>query len=174
MDVKEAIRKRRSVRSYSDRKIKEGTIEKIMEAVRLAPSASNTQDWHFVLVSDDDLKKKIVKEGECQNFVSEAAVIIAGITEAPDKLMKCEIPYGVVDLSIAMDHITLAATEKGIGTCWIGSFNQDKIKDLLEIPNGNKVVSLMTMGYPSKPLKEGNKDRKPLESIYSWEKYGQG
>lgn len=171
MIVKEAVKKRRSVRSYSEEELPKETVEEIMNVARLAPSASNSQDWHFVLVSEDGLKSELVRRADCQDFVAEAGLIIAGVTSSPDELMKCKVPYGIVDLSIALDHITLLAAEEGIGTCWIGSFDQDEAKDLLGIPEDCKVVSLMTMGYPKEPLEEKEKIRKPLDSILSWGKY---
>lgn len=171
MSVEDTVKKRRSVRSYSDENIAKDKVKEIIEAGRLAPSASNNQDWRFVLVEKDQLKEKFVEKAGCQDFVAEARVVLAGVTVSPGELMTCKIPYGIVDLSIALDHISLKAADEGVGTCWIGSFDQGEVKNLLDIPDGSKVVSLMTMGYPESSLDRRKKDRESLDRLMSWNKY---
>ena len=168
MDVKEAVLKRRSVRSFKDREVSRETLEDIMESVRMAPSASNRQDWEFVLVDDHSLKEKLYRAANGQAFVREAPVVVAGVATDPDEVMSCGVNPGVVDLSIALDHLTLRAAEEGLGTCWIGAFDQEKTKDILNIPDEYKVISLMPLGYPKSELEPKDKTRKDLEEVISY------
>lgn len=165
MNVKEAILKRRSVRSFSDENVSRSKLSEIMESVRMAPSASNRQDWEFVLVDDQATKEKLYRAANEQEFVREAPVVIAGVATDPDEYMSCEVKAGTVDLSIAIDHLTLRAAEEGLGTCWIGAFDQSETKEVLDIPENYKVITLMPLGYPEKELGAREKPRKDLEEI---------
>lgn len=171
MDVENAILARRSVRSYKDKDVEQKKLEKIMDVVKTAPSANNRQDWKFVIVRDEETKEKIYGAAHRQNFVREAPVVIAGITTDPDDIMSCEIPAGIVDLSIALDHLTLKAAEEGLGTCWIGAFNQEEAKEILKIPEEYEIVALMPIGYPKRPLKKEKKNRKNLEEVISYDSF---
>ncbi len=169
MNVMEAIRKRRSVRSYQKKRLSRGQIEEIMEAARLAPSAKNKQDWKFVIVVDEEIKEKICEAAYNQKFVKEASAVIAGISLDKDYVMACGVPSGYVDLAIAMDHISLAAVEKGIGTCWIGHFKQKEAKEILGVPDEYEIVALMAIGYPKKLLPTVEKNRKSLKEIICYD-----
>ena len=169
MDVLETIKQRRSVRSYQDKEIPEDTLKEILNAVRLAPSASNRQDWKFIVVKDEDTRKKLMGAANNQSFVGEAPVIVAAVSLNPDRVMSCEVPAYAVDLSIAMDHLTLAAAAKGLGTCWIGAFSQDKAKDILNIPDKYKLLTIMPLGYPADS--PGTKSRKDLNEVITYEKF---
>ncbi len=171
MEVKDAIERRRSVRSYEDRDVDRSTLEDIMDSVRLAPSASNRQDWKFVLVDEDSVKDQLYKAANEQSFVREAPVVIAGVATEPEEKMSCEVKAGTVDLTIALDHLTLRAAEEGLGTCWIGAFDQKKVKEILEIPEGHKVIALMPLGYPTYDLTAESKRRKKLEEIISYNEF---
>lgn len=164
MDVKDAIRARRSVRSYKNKEVSRDKIEEIINLVRLAPSASNRQEWKFIVV-DDEKKKEELRECASYKFIGDAPIIIAGVCTNPNHVMSCRINAGIVDLSIAMDHLTLKAAEEGLGTCWIGGFDQGRAKEVLEIPAEYEIVTLMPLGYPERPLKEKSKDRKDLEEV---------
>lgn len=168
MDVKEAIQRRRSVRSFEDREVSRAKIKELMESVRMAPSASNRQDWEFVVVDDHTTKEKLYSAAKRQEFVKEAPVVVAGVATEPDKEMSCEVRPGTVDLSIALDHLTLRAAEEGLGTCWIGAFDQKKTKEILNLPREHKVIALMPLGYPTRKLEKGGKQRKPLEDIFTY------
>ena len=169
MELYEAIKKRYSVRSYQDKPIEQEKLDRIFEAVRQAPSASNRQPWKFILVRDAETRRKLVSICHDQAFVGEAAVVIAGVGLAPDRTMACEVPSDPVDLGIAMEHIALAAVAEGLGTCWIGSFKQDRIRDLLGIGAEAKVVDVMTLGYPAGEPQ--HRDRKGLNEIVCYEKF---
>lgn len=169
MDLYECIRVRYSVRAYHDKDIPDEVLRRILEAARLAPSASNRQDWKFIIVKDPELKQQVAQAARHQMFIAQAPVIIAGVSLNPDRLMSCEVPAYAVDLGIAMEHIALAAVAEGLGTCWIGDFSQNRVKELLKVPEEYKVVELMPLGYPAD--KPRVKVRKSLEEIISYDKF---
>jgi len=146
--VLEAIKKRQSVRSYQDKEIPEEILQEILEAGRLAPSAKNTQSWKFIVVKDKSLRRKLVPACKNQEFVGEAPVVIAGCGTDPDYVMSNGEHAYSIDLAIALDHMSLEAASLGLGTCWIGAFYQDKVKEILSIPEGVRIVNLLTLGYP--------------------------
>lgn len=171
MEVMDAIKQRRSVRAYSDQKVPEAALEKVLEAARLAPSASNKQPWKFVVVRDKEKRQKLMKAAKNQSFVGQAPVIIAAVALNPEYIMSCEVPSYPVDLAIAVDHMTLAAVDEGLGTCWIGAFNQQEVKDILQIPNYYQVVALLPLGYPDDQPRR--KLRKRLEEIVACETFSE-
>ena len=169
MNLYDAIKARYSVRAYQDRDVEQEKIDRIMDAARLAPSASNRQPWKFVLVRDAETRKKLVSICHNQEFVGQAPVVIAGVGLSPNRIMSCGVPSDPVDVAIAMEHIALAAVAEGLGTCWIGSFDQERIRKLLDIPDNAKVVQVMTLGYPADEPKY--RDRKSLDEIVCYEKF---
>mgnify|MGYP000507017310 FL=1 len=169
MDLYDAIKARYSVRAYQNRPVEQEKIDRIMEAARLAPSASNRQPWKFILVRDADTREKLVSICHNQEFVSQAPIVIVGVGLSPNRIMSCDVPSDPVDLAIAMEHIALAAAAEGLGTCWIGSFDQNRIRELLGIPDNLKVVQVMTLGYPADEPKY--RDRKSLDEIVCYEKF---
>ena len=149
MDLYEAIKLRYSVRSYLNKPVEQEKLDRILDAARLAPSGSNRQPWKFVVVRDAETRKKLVLACSNQEFVGQAPVVIAGVGLMPDRIMSCGVPGDPVDVAIALEHVALAATAEGLGTCWIGSFHQDQIRALLGIPANAKVIEVMTLGYPA-------------------------
>jgi nitroreductase len=149
METFEVIRERRSVRSYEDREVEEEKLAQILEAARLAPSAGNRQEWKFVVVRDAGLRERLVGAARGQEFVGQAPVVIAACAADTEHVMSCGIASYIVDLSIAVDHITLAARDLGLGTCWIGAFEQDKVRAILGIPAAVQIVALLPLGYPT-------------------------
>lgn len=164
MDVFEAIKNRYSCRSYKAEPIPEDKLKKVLEAARLAPSAHNSQDWKFVVVKDEETRKGVA-EAAGQSFIAEAPVVIAAVSLDPEHVMSSGTPAYAVDLAIAMEHIALEAVEEGLGTCWIGAFDQEEVKEVLNIPESCKVVVLMPLGYPTD--KPRAKVRKSLDEITS-------
>jgi nitroreductase len=168
MDVLEAIKKRRSVRNYLDRPIAEEKLNDVLEAGRLAPSAGNRQEWRFIVVRDQETKMKLSEAANGQSFVGEAPVVIVACAETDGYVMSCGQPSYPIDVAISLNHISLVAVEYGLGTCWIGAFNEKKVKEILGIPEQIRVVELMPIGYPAlQTLKE--KNRLPFNKIV---KYG--
>ena len=149
MNVIDAIKTRKSVRKYSDKPIESEKLNAVLEAGRLAPSASNRQEWRFIIVSDQSTRKKLVEASNKQSFVGEAPTVIVACAETDGHIMMGGLPCFPIDVAIALDHITLAAVELGLGTCWIGAFNEKEVKEILGISKETRVVALMTIGYPS-------------------------
>jgi nitroreductase len=176
MDVMEAIRRRRSVREYRDAPIPPDVLERVTEALRLAPSACNYQPWRFVLVTDPDLRAEVAAACHEQMFVAGAPVIVAAcaLPEGAYKCMGESWNSADVDVAIAVDHLTLAAAAEGLGTCWIGSFDEKALKRLLHLPAEAKIVALTPLGYPRhasllrlvKP-----EERKPRGEVFSTDRW---
>jgi len=164
MNVKETIQLRYSVRQYDESSIPEEHMGLLLKALQLAPSANNRQNWEFVFVSDPDVKQRLVPACFNQRFVSACSYFIAGVA---DPTMK----WHMVDITIAMTNFTLQATELGYGTCWIGAFHENRVKEILEVPEDQKVVVCMAFGVPQgKPLSRG---RKRIEQFVHLNRYGE-
>ncbi len=170
MNVMEAIKKRCSVRSYQNRPVEKERVNTILEAARLAPSASNRQEWRFVVVQDRDTRQRLMKAAKNQPFVGEAPVIIACCAKTDDHIMTCGQMCYPIDVAIAIEHMALEATEEGLGTCWVGAFYEDQVKEILGIPQDIRVVELLALGYPAKPSST-HKDRLRIEEIVMHERW---
>jgi nitroreductase len=169
MDFLELVSSRYSVRSYESRPIEQDKLDRVLEAARLAPSGSNRQPWKFVVVRDPEIRRQMVTACMNQQFIAQAPVVIAGVGLMPDRVMHCDIPGDPVDLSIAMEHLALAATAEGLGSCWIGAFDQDKVRQVLGIPESVKVVEVMTLGYPADEQRP--KTRKDMSEIVCYDRW---
>ncbi len=169
MELKDAIRKRESIREYVDKPVPEKKLRNVLEAARLAPSAANGQPMKLVVVRDSEKRRELAQAANGQIFVGEAPVIIAALATNLEFVMPCGIPSYTVDLAIAVDHMTLAAVDEGLGTCWIGAFSQEKVKHILGIPDKYRVVALLPLGYPKR--ERGLKMRKSLEEIACYETF---
>ena len=164
MDVMEAIKKRYSVRSYQDRAVETEKLDSILEAARLAPSANNKQEWRFIVVQDKNTRQRLMQAAKDQAFVGQAPVVIACCARTDSHIMTCGQQCYPIDVAIAIEHMALKATEEGLGTCWIGAFYEDKVKEILGIPQDIRVVQLLALGYSVK-LRPNPKDRLRLKEI---------
>ncbi len=170
MNVYEAIVARKSVRAFLDQDVPEETLNRILDAARLAPSARNLQEWRFIVVRDAAMRQKLAQAAKGQKQVSEAPVVLVCCAETNNHVMTCGQLCYPIDLAIIIDHITLCATAENLGTCWIGAFYADEVKKLLNIPADVPVVSLLPLGYPQ--FSSGPpKDRLPLENILRYERW---
>lgn len=156
MDVFEVIRDRRSVRKYRPRPVPDEKFKMILEAARLAPSAGNRQPWRFVLVQNAERKKDVATMANNQTFLGDAAVIVVAVGDS-----EVSARWYEKDTMIALEHMVLAATALGYGTCWIGAFDEDAIKRLLKIPSKMKIVALLPIGVPDerptdRPMKKSS------------------
>ena len=175
MEFYKVIKTRRSVRSYKPDPIPEGVLERVLDAARIAPSGSNRQPWKFIVVKDEGTKKKLVPACHNQSWIADAPVIIVACARELDynrggymgKLS------GVMDAAIAFTHLILAARTEGLGTCWIGAFDNERVKEILEVPKGWNVAALTPLGYPAggEGVFRETTDRKPLEEIVSTDKF---
>ena len=177
MDVHEAISNRRSVRSYSSKSIPAEVMERMRQALRFAPSAANNQPWHFILVQDQTLREDLAKAAHDQSFVAQAPVVVVacGFPDQASKRMGGHFNSVDIDVAIGLDHLTLAAVEEGLGTCWIGAFDEQKVKALVAAPEEVKIVALTPLGYPAtsgliRPLDESL--RKPEAEVFSTDRFG--
>ncbi len=151
MKIIEEIVARRSIREYAPGPVEEEKLERILEAGRLAPTARNQQDWRILIVSDAALKERLVNEASPhQSFLKEAPLILAACALNPDYVMRCGYPAFLIDLAIVLEHIALQAVREGLGTCWIGSFDEGKAKEVLGVPAEVRIVELMSLGYPAR------------------------
>jgi nitroreductase len=177
MNVFDAIRTRRSVRSYAAGPIPADVLERMRQALRLAPSACNFQPWHFVFVTDEALRRQVAEVCNGQRWMADApvTVVACGLPAQAYKKMGGYGNSADVDVAIAVDHLTLAAVAEGLGTCWIGAFDEKKVKGLLNIPEPVKVVALTPLGYPASadlnhPIEQNR--RKGEAEIFSTDRYG--
>ncbi len=162
MKFEEVVEKRRSIRKYKDTPVPKEKILKILEAARIAPSAGHRQPWHFIVVENKETIKKLAKS----EWAAEAPLMIVGLADHAASPNWC-----LNDLGIAFEHIVLAATDLGLGTCWMGQSNREElVKGLLDVPDNFKVIALTPLGVPDE--KPSPKERKSLDAIVSWEKYG--
>lgn len=169
MDVLSAIKGRRSIRSYQQAGVEAEKLEKVLEAGRLAPSASNVQEWKFILVTKPDIKQQLANAAMGQKSVEEAPVIIVACATESQKIMTCGQYAYPIDLAIAVSYMILEAYELGLGTCWLGAFKEQDVKRLLEIPDDVRVVAMFTLGYPKE--NPPARPRKNLNQVVCYEKY---
>ena len=163
MDVQEAIQNRLSIRRYADASIPAEHLDILFNALRLAASGNNYQNWEFVFVKDPEVKQRLVPACSNQRFVRDCAYFIAGVADPTQK-------WHMVDITIAMTQFALQAVELGYGTCWIGAFDETGVKQVLNIPVVKKVVICMTLGLPTgKYVPRG---RKTLEEIIYFNQFG--
>jgi nitroreductase len=165
LSLLDLILTRRSIRRYEEKDIPEEVLQQILEAGRQAPSAANRQPIRFVVVNDHNILKDL-----CDNlitrFVKYAPLAIAGCANTKSFLTG---KWAVIDATIAMQNMVIAALTFGIGSCWIGACNEKKVKELLRIPDKLKVVALLTFGYPAEQPKQRKK--KPFEEMFSFNSY---
>jgi len=171
MTIYELIEKRRSVRNFRDDPIQEDALKRILGAGRLAPSAHNAQDYKFIIVKDAEKIKVLAKAAAGQKFVGEAPIIIVPVSLKPEYIMSCGVPAYAVDIAIAIDYMTLAAAEEGLGTCWIGAFNQEEVRKILKIPEKYKAVILLPLGVPDD--EPAVKSRKKLWELICEEEFSE-
>lgn len=169
MDVFEAITQRKSIRKYKDKEIEKEKLIKVLESARIAPSASNRQEWKFIVVKDENTRNKLVSAAHDQKFVGQAPVTIVACSTESERIMPCGQHAYTVDLSIAVSFMMLEATELGLGTCWLGAFDEEAVKEILGIPSDIRVPAMFTLGYADEnPVA---RPRKALNDIVCHEKY---
>lgn len=173
MEFIDLAKKRYSVRKYKDKPVEKQKLEYILEAGRIAPSAANYQPWYFIVVQNDENRAKLATVYKRQ-WIQQAPVllVICGDTNKAwvrsDGKNHCDI-----DISIATDHITLAAAEMDLGTCWICNFDVEKTRELLQLPENIEPIVILTLGYPDNEvnLERHATQRKSIDEIVKWEKF---
>ena len=165
MSFIDTVLSRRSIRRYEKQDIPKDVLDKILEAGRQAPSAGNKQPWHFIVLSDYDIKEKL-SHGKWNTFVKDSAITIVGCGYIGDEYGR---KWSTVDISIALQNMVIAAWGLGIGSCWIGDFKEAEVKRLLNIPEDRKVIALVTFGYPAEKII--SRQKKPIDEIVSYNKF---
>lgn len=169
MEFQDLIKKRYSVRSYQNKPVEEDKLNMVLDAARLAPTAANKQPFRLIVVKTDG-KKEEMKRIYHGDWFSEAPLVICACTVLNESWTRMDgRNYVDVDATIAMDHLILAATELGLGTCWIAAFDADAASEVLKIPEDMEPILFTPLGYPADEL--GIKTRKSLDEIVHYEKW---
>ncbi|MCW4003913.1 MAG: nitroreductase family protein [Candidatus Bathyarchaeota archaeon] len=177
MEFMDVVTARKSVRDYTDKPVEEEKLTQLLEAARLAPSWANKQCCRYIVVKD---KAKIQEvAGGFIGWLKQAPVLVVACADPKDSGSRNGMDYYLVDVGISMQQLILAATDLGLGTCWIGGFDEGKVRKALGIPENVRVVALTPIGYPanaglkSKLIKKlaGTDKRKPLSDIIHKEKW---
>ena len=171
MDLMEAIKTRRSIRKYKETPVPENLLKEVLNAARLAPSAENAQPWKIIVVMDVLVKQKVTQACNGQKFLVQAPVVLVlcGIPEEAFPTVGGYMSSHIIDATIALDHLTLAARALGLGTCWVAKFKEDKLKDILGIPEDVRVIAVSPLGYPDESPERS--PRKNLEELISYDRY---
>ena len=166
MEILEAIRTRRSIRKYGKKPVPEELVEKILEAGRWAPSANNAQPWNFIVVRDEKTRREVARVATYGKFLAEAPIGIAVVIDPEAST------HPVEDGAIATQNMLLAAHALGLGACWIGSYGsayEERVKEILGIPAGKRLLSIISVGYPAETPTSA---RKPLKELVFTDRYG--
>ncbi len=172
-NLMEIITNRRSIRSYNNKEIEEAKIDYVLDAFRKAPSAKNIQPWKIIIIKDKNTKNDLAIACNNQAFIAEAPVIIAAcaLEEEAYGVMGGYMSSYPIDIAIALEHLMLAATELGLGTCWIGAFKENLVKGILNVPENIRVVALTPLGYPGPKADTPKRGRKSISEIVCYEKF---
>ena len=181
MKFSDLIELRQSDRKYTDKPVEKEKLMRCLEAARLAPSASNSQPWTFVVADRAEVVKKLAKAargplGSFNNFVKQAPVIVTIVLEKPKAVTEIgmkvkEKEWPLMDIGITAEHFCLQAAEEGLGTCMLGWFDEKKVQQILNIPQNKTVALLITLGYTPEGYKHRKKIRKSLDKIIKWNSY---
>ena len=181
MKFAELIKLRESVRRYAERPVEEKKIKQLVEAVRLAPSASNSQPWTLVMVSEPELKNRVAeatysKLVSFNKFAPQAPVIAVLVIEKPKVITQLgaalkDREFPLIDIGVAASHFCLQAAELGLGTCMLGWFDENKVRKLLAIPKGKRIGLLITLGYAADGYRTRPKIRKEVEEMSRFDSY---
>lgn len=178
MELFNAIKERRSIRKYLDKNVKLELVAEILEAGGYAPSSGNMQNWRFVVVKDKEKIERITDACLGQTWMNQAPVHII-VCNANSRLIKLYPKkgerYSVQNCAAAIQNILLAATAKGLGSCWVGAFNGDKVRRVANIPDDVPIEGIITLGYAAyKPGPRDNKQvrRHKVEYVTFFENYG--
>lgn len=176
MEYREVIQKRKSVRSFKSDPIPDDVLEEILEAGSCAPSAQNRQPWRYLVINDNQKVRELARNcgliGLSNFFIKDAPVVIVACAETKSNLRVNSQDYYLVDVAISFQQMILAATNRGIGTCWLAAFSESKLRSYLQIPKSWRIVALSPFGYPAENEKfypklvssfAGSRNRLPRE-----------
>jgi nitroreductase len=149
MEFADVVKTRTSIRTFQDKPVEDDKLIYVLDAARRAPSEANKQCWRYIIIKDPDTKKQIAKHSIYARWIHTAPVVIVACADTSDAGTYNNQDYYLVDVAISLEHLVLAATDVGLGTCWVAGFNEEKIKELLTIPKRIRVVALTPLGYPA-------------------------
>ncbi len=166
------LKERYSVRSFKPIKVSKALITQVLESGRMAPSASNKQPWYFIAICEEDQLSRI-KTAYSRDWFAKAPqfIVICGDHNSSWKRSFDSKDHCDIDVAIAVDHMTLRATELGLGTCWVCHFDSSLVSEILELPKGIEPIAILPIGYPASteiPIK----GRKSPDKIFFSEKFG--
>lgn len=172
MSIDKLFIERKSVRSYLDKNITKETIEELLQAARLAPSAVNYQPWRFFICQSDEIKQSITESYPRKWFKTAPLYIVACADKSQSwKRSADNKDHGNIDVAIAITHLMLKATEMGLGTCWVCNFDTSVVIEALNLDKFLEPVAIIPLGYPSEEMsdnKELAKKRKQIEEFTEW------
>lgn len=184
MDFRDVIETRHSTRSFADKIIPEDVLLEILQAARLAPSFQNRQCWRFVVVRDPELRQKLALNSgilsKVNFFIKYAPLIVVACADTTKSGTLNGQHYYLVDVAIAFQQMMLAAWNRGIGSCWLAAFDEEKVKGILHIPDKIRIVAMSPFGYPkekdslyAKTVKTfaGSARRQELNKIIKWDRW---
>ncbi len=181
MSLLDLMKKRKSVREFLDTPVEREKLLACLEAARVSPSACNSQPWKFVIVDDKNLKDRLCQAAFhglyfINTFCKTAPVIVVVISEKSKFIARIGgmfrgTKYYLIDIGIACEHFVLQAEELGLGTCWIGWFDERAVKSVLNIPRSKKIDILIALGYYDEQKIDRTQDREPLDDIASFNSY---
>ena len=166
METLACIRTRRTTRAFLPRDVPEQTVRKILEAGRLSPSARNMQPWHFIVIQDKNMLKQLGPLCSSGRFIEQASCAVAVVTDPSNR-------WHEIDGARAVQSMELAGWNEGVGTCWIGSLERERIKELLQIPTALHLLTILPFGYPVEPNARRQKTKKRPDEVCHWERFGQ-
>lgn len=166
MDVFEAVKTVLAVRSYEDKAVPPAVVGRIVEAGRLTGSSMNRQPWHFVVVAQRETLDRLADLARTGPYIAEAPLAIVVAIEKAS-------PYAMSDASRAIQSMVLTAWAEGVGSNWVGFSNLDEVRALLAVPETLEVLAVLSFGYPTRSLRQGKKQRKPLAEVASQERFGE-
>lgn len=183
MDFLQLVKTRQSVRRFASRPVAAAHLMQCLEAARLAPSASNSQPWTFVVIDDPNIKDQLAKTTyssmmKFNRFTEQAPVLVALVLERPRLITQIagflkKTAFPQIDCGIAAQHFCLQAESLGLGTCMIGWFNQNEARRILQVPPARKIGLLIAVGYPETAYRLREKQRKSPEQVFRWNSYTQ-
>ncbi len=174
MDIFQVIRDRRSIRKYKDTPVEWAKIEQVLDAARLAPSWKNMQCWRFLVLTGMEKRESLLAafpdDNPGKRAIAQAPVVIVVCADPAQSAVENGIDYYVADTAIAFEHLCLAAHALGLGSCWMGLYDEAAVRSALGIPDGVRVVGITPLGYPDQEPKA--RPRKELAEIAYFNEWG--
>lgn len=181
MALSDIVKHRKSIRNFLDKPVEREKVLMCLEAARLAPSAVNSQPWKFIVVDDPEVKKRLCDAAfggvyAINTFAKKAPVIVVIVSEKGKFLARIGgmfrgTQYYLIDIGIAGEHLVLQAEDLGLGTCWMGWFDEKAVKSVLNIPQDRKIDILIALGYYDQQKVKGEHNREAFDKVVSFNSY---